>query len=169
MKALIFAAALAFAATPACADGKGPKLQVENDGGEPVIVHEGKGSFYGDGFHGKKTATGERFDKNKPTAASKELPLGSKATVTNEETGQSTEVTINDRGPYVPGRVIDLSEKAARDVGLTEEDGVAPMRVEAKPSGQSDPEVKEKLQEKAGKIGAGTSGKAAQGGSGSGK
>ena len=171
MRTLTFAAVAAFAlaATPVLAEGNKPKLTVENEGGEPVIVHEGKGSFYGDGFHGKKTATGERFDKNKNTAASKELPLGSKATVTNEETGKSTDVTINDRGPHVPGRVIDLSEKAAKDIGLTEEEGLAPVRVEAKPSEQPDPEVKEKLEDKAEKIGAGASGKSAQGGSGSGK
>ncbi len=170
MRTRTFVAAVAFAlaATPALAEGKKPRLQVENDGGEPVIVQEGKGSFYGDGFHGKKTATGERFDKNKPTAASKELPLGAKATVTNEETGKTTDVTINDRGPHVPGRVIDLSEKAAKDIGLGKEDGVAPVRVEAKPSEQPDPDVKEKLEDKAEKIGAGASGKGARG-SGSGK
>jgi len=159
----------AAAAPPAFADTRGTKLQVENEGGEPVIVHEGKGSFYGDDFHGKKTATGEKFDKNKNTAASKELPLGSKATVTNEETGQSTDVIVNDRGPYVKGRVIDLSEKAAKDIGITKEEGLAPVRVEAKPSEQPNDEVREKLEDKAEKIGAGSSGKAQQGGSGSGK
>lgn len=172
MKAHTLLAALALtaaAAQPAFAEGKGPKLQVENEGGEPVIVHEGTGSFYGDRFHGKKTATGETFDKNKSTAASKELPLGSKATVTNEETGQSTEVIVNDRGPYVKGRVIDLSEKAAKDIGITKEDGLAPVRVEAKPSEQPNEEVRDKVEDKAEKIGAGASGKTQQGGSGSGK
>lgn len=171
MRTMSVVAALAFAlaGTPAFAEGKGAKLQVENEGGEPVIVHEGKGSFYGDDFHGQKTATGERFDKNKSTAASKELPLGTKATVTNEDTGKSTDVIINDRGPHVPGRVIDLSEKAAKDIGLSKDDGLAPVRVEAKPSEQPSPEAKEKVEEKAEKIGAGASGKGAQGGSGSGK
>ncbi len=161
--------ALAAAAQPALAERKEATLEVErSEDGEPVIVHEGKGSFYSDKFHGRKTATGEKFDQNKPTAASKELPLGSKATVTNEETGKSTEVIVNDRGPYVPGRVIDLSKKAARDIGLDKEDGLAPVRVEAKPSEQPTEEAKEKVEEKAEKVSAGASGKGAQG-SGSGR
>ncbi len=161
--------ALAAAAQPALAERKGTTLEVErSEDGEPVIVHEGKGSFYSDKFHGRKTATGEKFDQNKPTAASKELPLGSKATVTNEETGKSTEVIVNDRGPHVPGRVIDLSKKAAKDIGLDKEDGLAPVRVEAKPSEQPTEEAKEKVEEKAEKVSAGTSGKGAQG-SGSGR
>ena len=171
MKALTILAALALAGTPLAvlAEGKGTSIDVErSESGEPVIVHEGKGSFYGDEFHGRKTATGEKFDQNKPTAASKELPLGSKATVTNEETGKSTDVIINDRGPYVSGRVIDLSKKAAEDIGLSKEDGLAPVRVEAKPSEQPTEEAKEKIEEKAGKVEAGSSGKA-KGGSGSGK
>ncbi len=168
--AILAALALAGTTTAALAEGKSTKIEVErSDNGEPVIVHEGKGSFYGGEFQGKKTATGEKFDKNKPTAASKELPLGSKATVTNEETGKSTDVIVNDRGPYVPGRVIDLSEKAAKDIGLSKEDGVASVRVEAKPSEQPTEEVKGKVEEKAEKVEAGASGKAGQGGSGSGK
>lgn len=169
MKALAILAVLAIAGAvhPAHAEGK-TKLHVEKEDGEPVIVQQGKGSFYGQEFHGKKTSTGERFDQNKPTAASKELPLGSKATVTNQETGQSTDVIVNDRGPHVPGRVIDLSKKAAKDIGLSKEDGVAPVRVEAKPSEQPTEEAKEKVEEKAEKVSAGSSGKT-RGGNGSGK
>ncbi|HEY0834011.1 MAG TPA: septal ring lytic transglycosylase RlpA family protein [Azospirillum sp.] len=149
---IVLAIACALLAVPASADepkGKSPALDVEQEGGEPVIVHEGTASFYGGKFHGRKTASGERFDQNASTAASKELPLGSKATVTNEETGQSTDVIINDRGPYVKGRVIDLSKKAAEDIGITKEDGLAPVRVEVKPSEQPTDEAREKVEDKA--------------------
>ncbi|AWK86447.1 septal ring lytic transglycosylase RlpA family protein [Azospirillum thermophilum] len=137
-------------ATPALAKDKArtPALKVERANGEPVIVHQGKASFYGGKFHGRKTASGERMNQNKRTAASRVLPLGTKATVTNQENGKSVEVIVNDRGPYVGGRVIDLSRKAAHDLGMVE-DGVVPVRVEAKPSEQPTEEVKEKVEAKA--------------------
>lgn len=131
---------------------KTPPVAVERtEDGEPVIVHEGEASFYGGYFHGKKTASGVPFDQNKPTAASRELPLGIKATVTHQETGKSVEVIVNDRGPYVDGRVIDLSKKAAKDLGIID-DGVAPVRVEAKPSDQPNDKAREKVEEKAEKA-----------------
>lgn len=133
-------------------DASVPPIAVERtDEGEPVIVHEGEASFYGGSFHGKKTASGERFDQNKPTAASRELPLGSKVTVTNQDNGKSVNVIVNDRGPYVDGRVIDLSKKAAKQLDMIE-DGVAPVRVEAKPSEQPTEAVKEKVEAKAEKA-----------------
>ncbi|WP_454018966.1 septal ring lytic transglycosylase RlpA family protein [Azospirillum sp. Marseille-Q6669] len=133
-------------------DASVPPIAVERtDEGEPVIVHEGEASFYGGSFHGKKTASGERFDQNKPTAASRELPLGSKVTVTNQDNGKSVDVIVNDRGPYVDGRVIDLSKKAAKQLDMIE-DGVAPVRVEAKPSEQPTESVKEKVEAKAEKA-----------------
>lgn len=137
-------------ATPALAKDKTrtPALKVERANGEPVIVHQGKASFYGGKFHGRKTASGERMNQNKRTAASRVLPLGTKATVTNQENGKSVDVIVNDRGPYVDGRVIDLSRKAAHDLDMVE-DGVAPVRVEAKPSEQPTEEVKEKVEAKA--------------------
>src|SRR5688572_21807713 len=77
----------------------------------PALADEkqdGKASFYHDMFEGRTTASGEPFKQDENTAASRTLPLGSKATVTNKETGQSTEVEINDRGPYKgQGRIID--------------------------------------------------------------
>jgi rare lipoprotein A len=115
----------------------------------PAVVTKGKGSFYADKFHGRKTAAGKKMDQNALTAASKELPLGTRAEVTNLETGKTVEVEINDRGPYVPGRVIDLSKRAAEEVDLTKEDGVAPVQVEAKPAAQPTPELKQKIAEKA--------------------
>jgi rare lipoprotein A len=95
---------------------------------EMVPAQTGEASIYADKFEGRKTASGERFDQDKPTAAHPSLPLGSEAAVTNLETGQTTEVTVNDRGPHVKGRIIDLSEEAAEAIGL--KDGTAPVKVE---------------------------------------
>ena len=117
-------------------------------GGEPVVVHEGEASFYGPGFQGRKTATGEVFNQDKLTAASTELPLGTRAKVKNLENGKSVEVRVNDRGPYAEGRVIDLSTAAARKLGMVK-DGVAEVRVEAKPSAQPTPQSREKVERKA--------------------
>jgi rare lipoprotein A (peptidoglycan hydrolase) len=102
----------------------------QGDNGQPVVEQVGEASFYGPGFHGKKTANGEKFDQNEMTAAHPTLPLGSQATVTNLETGNSVDVKINDRGPYVKGRDIDLSKGAAKELGMTA-DGVAPVKIEA--------------------------------------
>ena len=73
----------------------------------------GVASWYGDKFHGKPTANGEAYDKNAMTAAHKTLPLNSYAYVTNLDTGKSLKVRLNDRGPFIDGRIIDLSEAAA--------------------------------------------------------
>lgn len=89
----------------------------------------GDASWYGPGFHGKKTASGEIYDQTKLTAAHKTLPLGSKARVTNLENGSTVEVQINDRGPFIEGRVIDLSKAAAWALGFIET-GITPVRVE---------------------------------------
>jgi rare lipoprotein A (peptidoglycan hydrolase) len=98
--------------------------------GQPIIEQVGEASSYGRGFHGKKTATGEKFDQNDLTAAHPTLPMGTQATVTNLKTGNSVDVTINDRGPYVKGRDIDLSKRAAKELGITKE-GVAAVKIEA--------------------------------------
>lgn len=92
-------------------------------------AEEGMASYYGAEFEGKETASGEIFDKEKLTAAHKSLPLGTKAKVTNVETGESVEVEINDRGPNVGGRIIDLSERAAEEIGV-KDDGVEKVKVE---------------------------------------
>jgi rare lipoprotein A len=94
-------------------------------------VITGKASFYGgsDGLDGNPTAQGDTFDHHDHTAASKVIPLGSKAKVTNLKTGKSTVVTVTDRGPYVPGRKIDLSKDAAKDIGLTKKEGVARVKI----------------------------------------
>ena len=98
---------------------------------EAVVEQTGEASWYGKGFHGKKTASGEKFDQNDLTAAHPTLPLGTEATVTNLETGKSVDVEITDRGPYTKGRDLDLSKKAAKEIDMTE-DGAAPVKIEAK-------------------------------------
>lgn len=78
----------------------------------------GHASWYGPGFHGKKTASGKKFNRHALTAAHKTLPLNSKALVTNNETNESVVVTINDRGPHGRGRLIDLSQAAAKAINI---------------------------------------------------
>ncbi|MBV9180843.1 MAG: septal ring lytic transglycosylase RlpA family protein [Acidobacteria bacterium] len=86
-------------------------------------------SWYGPGYVGKPTASGERFDPNRLTAASRTLPPDSIVRVTNLRNGRSVEVKINDRGPHKRGRAIDLSPAAARKIGLTKS-GVAHVKIE---------------------------------------
>ena len=90
---------------------------------------QGTASYYGGKFHGRKTASGERFDKEALTAAHKTLPLGTQVRVTNLRNGESVDVKINDRGPYVRGRIIDLSKGAARELGMLGA-GTAKVKVE---------------------------------------
>jgi rare lipoprotein A len=97
------------------------------------VVQTGVASFYGSEFAGKETATGEKMSPDAMTAASRTLPLGSRVQVTNQETGQSARVRINDRGPYVQGRVIDLTPKAARDIGIDRREGVGQVSIRAIP------------------------------------
>ncbi len=91
----------------------------------------GIASYYGerDGFHGKKTATGEKFDTHRLTAAHKTLPLPSVVRVTNLENGRSIIVKVNDRGPFYSGRIIDVSEKSAHMLGFYRK-GTAQVRVD---------------------------------------
>lgn len=96
----------------------------------PAFEQTGKASWYGPGFHGRKTASGARFNQYALTAAHRTLPLGTEVKVTNLETGRTIMVRINDRGPYVDGRIIDLSKRAAVELGM-EDAGVAPVKVEA--------------------------------------
>ncbi len=84
----------------------------------PGFTQEGEASWYGGQFHGRKTASGERYDKNGLSAAHKTLPLGTLVRVENLENGYSVEVRINDRGPYIKGRIIDLSKGAAIHLGM---------------------------------------------------
>jgi rare lipoprotein A len=86
---------------------------------ETKPTQSGAASWYGPGFHGKRTANGETFNTNALTAAHKTLPFGTEVRVTNERTGKSVVVRINDRGPYAHGRMIDLSKAAAEAVGIS--------------------------------------------------
>lgn len=89
----------------------------------------GYASWYGGKFQGRQTASGEIFDTNKLTAAHKTLPFGTVVEVTNLDTGKSVQVRINDRGPFVEGRIIDLSRAAATKIGMMAT-GIAPVKVE---------------------------------------
>jgi rare lipoprotein A len=91
--------------------------------------HRGKASYYSRKFNGRKMADGTPLDLQSNAAASKRLPLGTKARVTNLNTGQSAVVEIKDRGPFVAGRSIDLTPKTAKDIGITAAEGVAPVEV----------------------------------------
>ncbi len=92
-------------------------------------IQEGIASWYGGKFQGRTTANGEIFDTNKFTAAHKTLPFGTMVKVTNLENGSTTVVRINDRGPFIPGRIIDLSRVAAMEIGMTGR-GIARVRLE---------------------------------------
>jgi rare lipoprotein A len=89
----------------------------------------GVASWYGRWHHGKQTANGERFDMNAMTAAHRDLPLASRIRVTNLENGRLIEVKVNDRGPYVDGRVLDLSARAADELGMRRQ-GLAKVKIE---------------------------------------
>lgn len=100
-------------------------------GGSVASGHSesGQASFYGNEFHGRKTANGERFDQAKLTAAHRTLPFGTRLKVTNTENGKSVLVRVNDRGPFVKGRIIDLSSSAFKTIASINA-GVAPVRIQ---------------------------------------
>lgn len=89
----------------------------------------GLASWYGEDFHGKKTANGEIYDMYGRTCAHKTLPLGTKVRISNVENGKSVEARVNDRGPFVEGRIVDLTLTIAKDLGMAEQ-GIAMVRVE---------------------------------------
>jgi len=92
-------------------------------------TQRGVASYYHDSFQGNRTASGEIYRKRVRSAAHKSLPLGTKVRVTKLSNGKSVVVRINDRGPFVKGRIIDLSRRAARDLGILK-NGVAKVKVE---------------------------------------
>ncbi len=96
---------------------------------KPLRVWAGISSWYGEQFHGRLTANGEMFDMYAPTAAHATLPLGSLIRLVNPKTGQSRVVRINDRGPLVEGREIDVSYEVARSLGFDSQ-GLAKLRIE---------------------------------------
>ncbi|MEO3428551.1 septal ring lytic transglycosylase RlpA family protein [Pelagibius sp. CAU 1746] len=110
--------------------GSGNDLAALPPAGEKVIEsHVGLASWYGPGFHGRRTASGKRFDMAALTAAHRSLPFGSRVRVTNLANGRSVVVLINDRGPYVKPRIIDLSRAAARELDFLE-DGITRVRID---------------------------------------
>jgi rare lipoprotein A len=91
-------------------------------------IQRGEASWYGPGFHGRRTANGEVFNSKSLTAAHRSLPFGTLVRVVNEKTGRSVIVRINDRGPYAKGRIIDLAHGAAQQIGMA---GVAQVSLHA--------------------------------------
>lgn len=133
--ALVTAASLALISPPTLSAEQGASLHKH---AKPAPKHKthrcvhkqvGEASIYAHKFAYKTMANGKKMDPNDDNAASKTLPLGTKAKVTNLETGQSTLVTIEDRGPYVKGRIVDLPPAKAEEIGLTREEGVAKVEV----------------------------------------
>ncbi len=95
---------------------------------ELLYQEEGFASWYGPGFYGHKTASGERFTKKKFTCAHRKLPFGTRLEVTNLENGKTVEVIVNDRGPFVYSRMLDLSFAAAKELGIVK-NGQAKVKV----------------------------------------
>lgn len=91
-----------------------------------AATQQGYASFYHDKFQGRTTASGVPFDQNQLTAAHRQLPFGTEVVVQRPDTGQEVTVVINDRGPFIKGRIIDLSKRAARKLGLIDT-GVVPV------------------------------------------
>lgn len=100
------------------------------------FTQSGKASWYGPGFQGRKTASGERFDMNKLTAAHPTLPIPSYVRVTNTKNGKSVVVRINDRGPFHGNRVIDVSKAVAQQLGFINH-GTAHVKIERLPAGST--------------------------------
>jgi len=96
--------------------------------GEAGSGQEGIASYYSDRHHGRKTASGEVFDQHDMTAAHRTLPFGTRVRVRHLDNGREVTVRINDRGPFVKGRIVDLSYRAAKDLDMIRS-GVAPVRV----------------------------------------
>jgi rare lipoprotein A len=97
----------------------------------PVHKQVGEASWYGPGFHGQETANGETYNQKDLTAAHPSLPMGTTAKVTNLENGKKVEVRINDRGPFIQDRVIDLSSAAANKLDMKKE-GAAQVKIETR-------------------------------------
>ena len=102
---------------------------------QPTFSQTGAASWYGPGHQGHVTANGEPFDMNKLTGAHRTLPLNTIVRVTNTATNKTVKIKVNDRGPFTGGRIIDLSARAARELGVAD-DGVIQVRVEVFASDQ---------------------------------
>ena len=98
------------------------------EAGKGKIYQQGEASWYGPGFHGRKTANGERFNQEALTAAHRKLPLGTRISVRNLDNGATVNLRINDRGPYAGGRILDVSKAAARELGMLQS-GTATVQI----------------------------------------
>lgn len=128
--ALWIGALLAGIAMAACSTAPAPRPIIPPiQPSLPTSPIVGIASWYGPGFNGHPTASGQIYNEQDLTAASPTLPLGTRVMVTNLDNNQSVEVTINDRGPYVKGRKIDISHKAAQIIGMIGP-GTAPVRID---------------------------------------
>ncbi|HEX5806002.1 MAG TPA: septal ring lytic transglycosylase RlpA family protein [Macromonas sp.] len=110
-----------------------PELQAEVDrlfdaAAQPMVLEQGQASYYANRFHGRRTASGERYDKNALTAAHKTLPFGTEVLVRSLQTGKAVMVRIIDRGPYLKNRIIDLSHAAAQALGMRQQ-GVSEVQL----------------------------------------
>lgn len=110
------------------------------------FVQQGEASFYSNAFEGELTASGETFKQSEMTAAHKYLPLGTKVTVIHNSTGKEIEVRINDRGPYVEGRIIDLTTSAWKALGLELKAGITDVTLKARIEHEIALELKDKLE-----------------------
>ena len=123
---------LLLAVIAACASST---REAARTGGAVAYSQVGLASWYGKPFHGRRTASGERYDMHALTAAHRTLAFGTRVRVVNLENGKTVVVRINDRGPFVKGRIVDLSRRAADQLAFIE-DGVVKVRVEVlKPAG----------------------------------
>src|SRR5215472_7915069 len=134
--ALLLSALVSGCATTSRAPAPSPSSRIPPEtrpetkpGPAPRGGQTGEASWYGERHHGLTTASGEIYDMNQLTAAHPSLPLGSKVLVTNLKNGKSVEVRINDRGPHVDGRIIDLSYAAAKKLGAVS-GGTIPVRLQ---------------------------------------
>jgi rare lipoprotein A len=126
----LLAAVLLTALLVGCGPRRGPTFPPPPEGTAATtgkVFERGKASWYGPGFHGKRTANGETFNTEAMTAAHKTLPFDTHVHVTNLENGRTVVVRINDRGPFIRGRIIDLSKAAARELEML---GPGVVRVE---------------------------------------
>jgi len=119
------------ACAPEKQDEQSKQMQPEKSSATNQTIHKevGSASWYGPGLNGQETANGETFDQTKLTAAHPSLPMGTTAKVTNLENGKKVDVKINDRGPFVGNRVLDVSEAAAKKLDM-KEDGTTQVKIE---------------------------------------
>ncbi|MBB3188862.1 rare lipoprotein A [Halomonas cerina] len=121
---------LVLAGLTACLLAASTNVMAHPSSGPRIEPQKGVASFYGDRFQGRPTASGEPFNAQALTAAHPTLPFGTRVLVTRRDNGREVEVRINDRGPYAKGRVIDLSKRAAKALGMISQ-GTAPVVITA--------------------------------------